>query len=245
MKSFTRILAAVATMLFAGSSMAAITGSAHDLTSAAAGYSQTSTNQICVFCHTPHSGNPILVAPLWNKATQASGAYTAYTSSTMQGTSVVSGISLACLSCHDGAQAMDSMYNTPGSGTSVSGVSAVYAFAAASAGGDAIGGGNTMGASSPAMLGVDLTNDHPVGMEYAGGNGVWGAALAAGAGSDTGFFGTTGTVTNTLALPLYEDIATQQIVTCATCHDVHGTANPTFLRASNANSAVCLACHNK
>jgi hypothetical protein len=38
-------------------------------------------------------------------------------------------------------------------------------------------------------------------------------------------------------------------VECASCHDPHveagGVAGATFLRVSNAGSAVCLACHNK
>jgi len=37
----------------------------------------------------------------------------------------------------------------------------------------------------------------------------------------------------------------QPYVECATCHDPHSSANPTFLRISNAGSAVCLTCHIK
>jgi predicted CXXCH cytochrome family protein len=36
----------------------------------------------------------------------------------------------------------------------------------------------------------------------------------------------------------------QPFVECASCHDPH-TENATFLRISNAGSAVCLACHTK
>ena len=38
--------------------------------------------------------------------------------------------------------------------------------------------------------------------------------------------------------------ASQPFVECASCHDPH-TTNSTFLRVSNAGSAVCLACHTK
>lgn len=37
----------------------------------------------------------------------------------------------------------------------------------------------------------------------------------------------------------------QPSVECATCHDVHNPANGTFLRISNAQSALCYACHIK
>jgi len=35
-------------------------------------------------------------------------------------------------------------------------------------------------------------------------------------------------------------------VQCASCHDVHNAANLNFLLVKdNANSALCLTCHNK
>lgn len=37
----------------------------------------------------------------------------------------------------------------------------------------------------------------------------------------------------------------QAFVECASCHDPHTSAQPTFLRMSNAGSALCLACHTK
>ena len=37
----------------------------------------------------------------------------------------------------------------------------------------------------------------------------------------------------------------QPSVECASCHDPHTDANPTFLRVSNTGSGVCLACHVK
>ena len=37
----------------------------------------------------------------------------------------------------------------------------------------------------------------------------------------------------------------QPSVECASCHNVHDPSNGTFLRMSNASSALCLACHNK
>ncbi|MFQ5353799.1 MAG: hypothetical protein ACE5DR_02530, partial [Thermodesulfobacteriota bacterium] len=72
--------------------------------------------EICVFCHTPHTPSK-KESPIWSGKESASTNYMAY------GTSVISvkrstvGLgspSLACLSCHDGMAAPDSVANSPG-----------------------------------------------------------------------------------------------------------------------------------
>jgi predicted CXXCH cytochrome family protein len=171
------------------------------------------TNQICVFCHTPHGFNTVQSGPLWNKQVNASSTYTVYnagsnSSSTLDADAPVLGsVSLACLSCHDGTQAMDNMINGPGSGgmaqpydgsasSSVSagssalsnaGVSQGYIWGGAGGAGSVTGfafmsqngtGFNTSGTGSitndtPALegidLGTDLSNDHPISVQYCGG----------------------------------------------------------------------------
>lgn len=86
--------------------------------------------------------------------------------------------------------------------------------------------------SAAANLGTDLNNDHPIGFNYAThqttdgelklkgtAEGVLGVgALSYGSGND---------------------------MWCSSCHDVHKNTAPPFLRVSNANSALCLACHTK
>lgn len=75
------------------------------------------TTEICVFCHTPHHTNTGLApAPLWNRVNSAT-TYIAY-GSTLGGTSITSvgGVSLACLSCHDGVTTFDTLVNAPGTG---------------------------------------------------------------------------------------------------------------------------------
>ncbi|MBI5588207.1 MAG: hypothetical protein HY889_07570, partial [Deltaproteobacteria bacterium] len=75
------------------------------------------TTEICVFCHTPHHTNTNLApAPLWNRV-NVTATYTAY-GTTLGGTSVtaVGGVSLACLSCHDGVTTFDNLVNAPGAG---------------------------------------------------------------------------------------------------------------------------------
>ena len=170
------------------------------------------TNQICVFCHTPHGFNTTQSGPLWNKQVGLSGAsYAVYNagsnnSSTLDAdVPVIGSVSLACLSCHDGTQAMDNMVNAPGSAGMVSldatlasgaanstlGVSQGYTwggFGTMSQGGTgpgatvltgtsgshAISGANVVKAGdTPAkegiLLGTDLSNDHPISVQYCGG----------------------------------------------------------------------------
>ena len=213
------------------------------------------TAEVCVFCHTPHGSATGAAVPLWNK-NLPSGPFTTYdslNSASLEGEIVgVGSVSIACLSCHDGSQAMDSMLNEPGSG-------ADNAFA------------QTIGAMTDltngiAMLGTDLSNDHPVGVQYGGGGQAAGGAEAA-ALADPDFKATENTVLNTTTVWWVDTEATpsqtrektdmilytrtdgagglqEPFVECASCHDPH-TATPLFLRTSNDGSAVCLACHTK
>lgn len=89
------------------------------------GYTQANTTEVCVFCHTPHGGrpsDPSTAVPLWNRAMpDTSQVYQMYNSPNFDGaTSWINGkpqgVSLACLSCHDGTVGIDSLINAPGSG---------------------------------------------------------------------------------------------------------------------------------
>ena len=72
--------------------------------------------EVCVYCHTPHASSTNIVAPLWNRTVKAT-SYTLYSSNTLtQAVSQPGGSSLACLSCHDGQTAVDSIINMPGAG---------------------------------------------------------------------------------------------------------------------------------
>jgi len=76
--------------------------------------------EVCVYCHTPHSANRTLAAPLWNRTIKVTN-YQTYdelgtTSLTQAVTSTPGPNSLTCLSCHDGQTAIDSIINMPGSG---------------------------------------------------------------------------------------------------------------------------------
>jgi hypothetical protein len=97
------------------------------------GYDTSQTTEICVFCHTPHGGRPTDLAsavPLWNRALRSdaasTGVYTMYESPNFDGRDETGtwgatsarpvGVSLACLSCHDGTIGIDALINSPGSG---------------------------------------------------------------------------------------------------------------------------------
>ena len=102
----------------------------------------TTGQQICQPCHTPHGGMATVTsAPLWNhtETTHAFTLYSSTVSSTYQGgTATITGVSKLCLSCHDGTVALDSF----GGAT-----------------------GTTMLTGST-LVGFDLSNDHPVGFTY-------------------------------------------------------------------------------
>lgn len=117
-------------------SSATIVGTPHDLSGRGWG-----TNQVCIFCHTPHNSasGVNMIVPLWNHAT-TTAVFTLYSSPSLNAVpGQPAGNSKACLSCHDGTVALDSY------GTRV--------------------GTNSLGAGST-LLGTDLSNDHPISFTY-------------------------------------------------------------------------------
>jgi len=225
------------------------------------------TAEICVFCHTPHGADTSAAVPLWNRTLPSPSAFTTYDSlgtTSLDGkTAPVGSVSIACLSCHDGVTSMSAVINAPGSGKTGD---------TAWTTGTWSGANQTAGAIAAGLItniGSDLKNDHPIGIQYGGG----GITLAAptGATKDVDFRAPASNVLNgtrvwwvdTEATPnstrqksdmvLYTRAAgtgytgqtdAEPFVECASCHDPH-TTNQTFLRISNAGSAVCLACHVK
>ena len=129
------------------------------------------TAEICVFCHTPHGSDTSASVPLWNKKLGTPADYTTYnslgTSSLDGATAPVGSVSLACLSCHDGTQALNVMINAPGSGGYNS--AGTQTFGTMTAGSGSTLSGNKLGANIITNLTQDLRNDHPVGIQYAGG----------------------------------------------------------------------------
>ncbi|MEN8191403.1 MAG: cytochrome c3 family protein [Bacteroidota bacterium] len=131
-----KLIAIVVVFFIAGSSFAQITGSAHDFS----GATWNASGEICIVCHTPHNAEAVANAPLWNHEIDNTTTYTVYSSNTMDATvaNPPDGGSKLCLSCHDGAVALDNF-------------------------GGATGGTNFI---STGLLGTDLSNDHPVSFTY-------------------------------------------------------------------------------
>jgi predicted CXXCH cytochrome family protein len=191
MKSSTKLLlgsvAVSALMLTGGNAVAQLTGIAATKHNLGASNDRTDENRsnvadLCVFCHTPHGSDTSASAPLWNRklptAAEADALYTTYDSlgtSTLDGNILTVGsVSLACLSCHDGTQALDTVLNAPGSGAfnangariQVGGVDATWTGSPRVTLTGADAGKLVPGVIS--NLGTDLSNDHPVGIIYGG-----------------------------------------------------------------------------
>ena len=84
--------------------------------------SGSGTTEVCVFCHTPHGSNTQLTghAPIWNRNVRPRTDFSPYTAPNFDASGTdpgrPKGVSLACLSCHDGVIAIDALVNAPGSG---------------------------------------------------------------------------------------------------------------------------------
>lgn len=130
------VIAVLFVGLVTATSMAAITGSAHDFSSE----TWAVGGEICNVCHTPHNVTDTLV-PLWNHTTTSATFSLFYDSPTLDAGDVGApdGASKACLSCHDGTVALDSFGGAGGSSGPISG---------------------------DANLGTDLSDDHPVSFTY-------------------------------------------------------------------------------
>lgn len=271
---------------------AGIASTKHNLTPTTTGINKftptSGSPEMCVFCHTPHGADISAAVPLWNRTLSNPNTYQTYNSlgtSSLDGAiAPVGSVSLACLSCHDGTQALNTMINQPGSGFNISGTGN---WAGTVTGANQVGG--KLGGASVALLGTDLRNDHPVGIQYGGGPTAGTVPTPTGVTSaysgfkDPDFNAASAKLVNNQAvwwvetggnttrdktdLLLYSRTNADQVtydatgvtrsvtvgaltgaqpfVECASCHDPHSSTNPTFLRISNANSGVCLTCHNK
>ncbi|MGE5509339.1 MAG: cytochrome c3 family protein [Chitinophagales bacterium] len=235
-----------------------IVGSLHDLSHAMQSPSMTfwntynDYNQVCVYCHTPHNAST-QVTMLWNRSLPDPGSYPVYRSWTMiSAPSAPGNSSLMCLSCHDGTIAVDSVIRmpmsrpggrpNPGGWTNPAYPTEVPfhgKMAAASQSNNAFWDcgvschdASPIGAAadySGHYLTQDLTDDHPVGVNYPD---------------------------PTTYADRFEPVPARELwpngvrlysnkVECGSCHAVHDPGFRPFLRCSNDGSALCLTCHKK
>ena len=198
----------VATSAFAASGV--ITNSAHDLSA----YS-TNTNELCVYCHTPHGGTND--APLWNRGLADMSGYNVFDSATLNATPTLTvGDTQLCMSCHDGVM-NDALINPPAGGSP-----------------DFLGVNSSATFTSAANIGADdLTNDHPVGFTYDG-------ALA----TADGELHSPATVPAVAALLFNGDMWCSSCHDVHK-PGLEANSDVPFLRSTNNASALCLTCHNK
>lgn len=187
-KQFVKSAIATAVMgvalVAAGSAVAGIANTKHNLGTSGTGPNHLSTTggetgEICIFCHTPHGGDTNAAVPLWNKKLVDPANFKTYdqlgTSTLDAAITKIGSVSLACLTCHDGTQALDNILNAPGSGgyDSTGGTQNGLGWTWTTDGtldangrfqNSVDGGGTNIWA-----IGTDLTNDHPVSVQYAGG----------------------------------------------------------------------------
>jgi hypothetical protein len=126
-----------------------IEGSPHDMSNKTT-YPWNTRNGVCSPCHAAHHTDPSQLIPLWTHSTTPT-VFTPYSSPTLNAVvGAPKGVSLACLSCHDGTVALNSFY-TAGT-NSITGGAAMFIPA-----GDIIpdGAGNDMHAAHPISFTYD------------------------------------------------------------------------------------------
>ena len=184
-------------------------------------------------------------SPLWNR-TLSTVSFTGYSNGIMMGAAsvngsdkrhalnaadaansaggtgpTIAGVSLLCMSCHDGVTAMNAYSQTSGSAQNA--------------------GANTINSAITSTAGFkgDMNNHHPMGFQY---QTVQTADAEIAATSTVMVPGTT----TTIGSLLYGTLGTME---CVTCHDVHNTQNEPgserFLWRSDNQSNFCLTCHLK
>lgn len=241
--------------------LATIEGSKHDLSSAGVSkdLGDDPQDRICVYCHHPHNTvkqgtNGLTYSPLWNRG-YTTGTFVPYNNGAamdnsgngtvsrsrhvMNGNVEVNGVSLLCMSCHDGQTSMNaySAYNSQGA-----------------TGSDTYGRNSQALPTMPnkvitgvAALGSDLSNHHPIGMS-------WDTVTA----NDPEIAGKTDTFRNS-NITIGSVLTGGDTMECSSCHDVHNSGNTMtqdagdgegliperFLWTSDYQSQFCLSCHIK
>lgn len=227
MSRFT-IVVLLGLLFVVASTRGGVVGSQHDLSSTDV---DPYSGQVCVFCHTPHNAN-VAAGPLWNRFVDQSKVFQLYGSATMKTTPAqpAGTNSMLCLGCHDGTlgRAVVGMYsgsdkhdlvNAPGPG----GIPDMTSYPNCQRCHPDIYGGDPVN-----WIGTNLSDDHPINMIYPT------------AAQNPQFNLPPDLAGGWRNLPLYAGR-----VQCATCHDPHDPSRGSFLRISNAGSALCITCHLK
>ena len=301
MKKVLATMAAIGCLAAAGTALAGIpagtgvNGSLHDMTLVVKDSADT-MGRVCVYCHTPHhavvtDGSANL--PLWNHALTPDDQFTAYTWATPNNSNdgafdivdPLAGPSRLCMSCHDGSIAVDehgSAFASPGTGREEGSKGLIGNL------------GTTADGIGRANLTKDLSNTHPIGFDY---NEIAAyrnsksshGSLSAGGATEivpatygyANAYQVSNAADGTYNIISRNDPGSNKtigdnlyggnIMTCATCHEVHNKENATqknytdgpkpnglpgaaagtqaapnyFLYAKQEQSLICLSCHIK
>lgn len=274
MKALVKGIAIFAGLVGSAAVMAApgIRNSAHDLSSTSAATLKNSTNnQICIYCHTPHQAQSAQL--LWNHSPTLTSSWTwgndldgAALTKTTAGTTLPASLrssSKRCLGCHDGTVALGDVSNA---GNGAAGIISGLANIAGEtdANGRLANAGFLIGANG------NLGGNHPISIPYAGQtayNGMDSAVPAAlvGPAVQGGYFDiVTGSCTSATGvctsapptdgrdgaainlIPSTPGGTTNVGVECSSCHEPHNKTGFAFLtRVDVANaSGLCRSCHN-
>lgn len=254
-------------------SIRGVLGSMHDLSinGPDANYSYQ-TQEICVFCHTPHravNNGPAGVALdttfssqgvwnsgsmdkhmlLWNRSLSNAASFTPYTSASAFTNNTNPSLriySLLCLSCHDGVGAMNVLTTYPADGVRGGTYGGLLE---KNSGVDTIGGIANIGECTPGQpqCVLNLSNDHPVSMDY----------TATVSSPDPEFVPIENVTSKVKFYPSptfsWNYVAGDRTsIECSTCHDVHNEGNASdvngtypFLRDTMNKSQLCEDCHLK
>ncbi len=232
----TKLLALAAMLALPTLAGAGIVGSPHDFSGETWNIVPSDPGSVCGVCHQPHNANSSL-APLWIH-TSTTATFTMYSTNTvitskMNATpdATPGGVSLACLSCHDGTVAVNSY-----------------------AGG--VKGGSSIFVTNNANIGTDLTHTHPISFTYdsalATADGFLKDPSQAVLQPDSGTFnhGSDLSIKGVL-------LNGGNKLECSACHDVHNqqgtpfdiTSNPKLVKIvgtqGGKGSLLCRSCHIK
>ncbi|HUB27432.1 MAG TPA: cytochrome c3 family protein [Tepidisphaeraceae bacterium] len=192
--------------------------------------------QICIACHTPHGASQYVNTStpgslLWNHNTNPGQTYSLYIGTNTE----LDNTSRLCLSCHDGAIAVDAY----GGGTGTTYMSTIVDS------NSVVGGGKITNGTST----TDLTNTHPLGVAYPGVTGKTGSSYSSGGYTFSGgtwnstSFNNPNNFTGGVGLVQLGD-GVSYGVGCTSCHTPHDYTNK-FLVEANTGSQICLTCHIK
>lgn len=263
------------------SNSGSITNTRHNLTMSYLGpnamfmdSSRNSYGEVCVYCHTPHSANGLIEAPLWNR-TYLANSYNLYDKPLSSGQSPTppGAGSLTCLSCHDGTVAIDSVVNMPGPGgydpAQQSSINDAFLDSWGTTDNHRTLNGDSSDTNSCLYchsltgwipnrpfdlfaIGLDLSDDHPVGVRLPN-PALYDFWNPSGYEKNMRFYDNNGNgYADTNEIRFY-DSGDGYEVECSSCHDPHGVPSagegsvfiPSFLRVTDQSSAICLACHRK